>query len=155
MEKIDRKKKAYELFKNGYNCAQATVVAFEDILGLDRQTLLDLSIGFGGGFGRTRNLCGAVSAYAIVLGLYLQRSGDPMEAKAQIYKHIQELSEEFKARNGSDNCGALLQNVKNLTQGYLPQVRDEEYYRVRPCIKFVLDSVEILEKHLGLDKETT
>ena len=152
MEKVDRKKKAYELFKNGYNCAQATVVAFEDILGLDRQTLLNVSVGFGGGFGRTRNLCGAVSAFAIVLGLYIPHSDDPMEGKAQIYKHIQELSAEFMSRNGSDNCGELLKNVKNLTQGYLPQVRDEEYYRVRPCIKFVLDSVEILEKHLGLDE---
>ena len=152
MEKVDRKKKAYELFKNGYNCAQATVVAFEDILGLDRQTLLNVSVGFGGGFGRTRNLCGAVSAFAIVLGLYIPHSDDPMEGKAQIYKHIQELSAEFKSRNGSDNCGELLKNVKNLTQGYLPQVSDEEYYRVRPCIKFVLDSVEILEKHLGLDE---
>ena len=152
MEKVDRKKKAYELFKNGYNCAQATVVAFEDILGLDRQTLLNVSVGFGGGFGRTRNLCGAVSAFAIVLGLYIPHSDDPMEGKAQIYKHIQELRAEFKSRNGSDNCGELLKNVKNLTQGYLPQVRDEEYYRVRPCIKFVLDSVEILEKHLGLDE---
>ena len=152
MEKIDRQKKAYELFKSGYNCAQATVVAFEDILGLDRKTLLDLSIGFGGGFGRTRNLCGAVSAYAIVLGLYLPHSQDPMEGKAQIYKHIQMLSEEFKQRNGSDNCAQLLKDVKNLTSGYMPQVRDEEYYRVRPCVKFVLDSVEILERHLGLDK---
>ncbi|MDE7079794.1 MAG: C-GCAxxG-C-C family protein [Clostridia bacterium] len=152
MEKKDRKKKAYELFKSGYNCAQSTVVAFEDVLGLDRQTLLDISIGFGGGFGRTRNLCGAVSAFAIVLGLYLKHSEDPMEGKAQIYKNIQTLSEEFKARNGSDNCAELLKNVKNLTEGYLPQERDDEYYKVRPCIKFVLDSVEILEKHLGLDK---
>ncbi|MBD5100234.1 MAG: C_GCAxxG_C_C family protein [Clostridiales bacterium] len=152
MDKIDRKKKAYELFKSGYNCAQSVVVAFEDVLKLDRETLLNVAIGFGGGFGRTRNLCGAVSAFAIVLGLYLPHSDDPMESKAQIYKHIQQLSEEFKARNGSDNCAVLLQNVKNLTTGYQPQVRDEEYYKVRPCVKFVLDSVEILEKHLGLDK---
>lgn len=150
MEKIDRKKKAYELFKSGYNCAQSTVVAFEDVLGLDRQTLLNISVGFGGGFGRTRNLCGAVSAFAIVLGLYLPHFEQPNEDKAQIYKRIQMLSEEFKARNNSDNCGELLKNVKNLTAGYEPQVRDEEYYKVRPCVKFVLDSVDILEKHLGL-----
>ena len=114
MDKIDRKKKAYELFKSGYNCAQSVVVAFEDVLKLDRETLLNVAIGFGGGFGRTRNLCGAVSAFAIVLGLYLPHSDDPMESKAQIYKHIQQLSEEFKTRNGSDNCAVLLQNVKNL-----------------------------------------
>lgn len=148
--KINRKKKAYDLFKNGYNCAQATVLAFEDILSLDRETLLNISVGFGGGFGRTRNLCGAVSAYAIVLGLYLPHTDLPMEDKANMYKHLQILSQKFKDRNNSDNCGVLLQNVKNLTQGYLPQERDEEYYKVRPCVKFVLDSVEILEEYLNL-----
>ncbi|MDE6189882.1 MAG: C-GCAxxG-C-C family protein [Clostridia bacterium] len=149
MENIDRKKKAYDLFKQGYNCAQSVVVAFEDVLDLDRQTLLNVSVGFGGGFGRTRNLCGAVSAIAIVLGLYLPHSDKPMEDKANIYKHIQNLSEEFKKRNASDNCGELLKNVKNLTSGYEPQVRDEEYYKMRPCIKFVLDSVEILDNFIN------
>ncbi|MDE5911738.1 MAG: C-GCAxxG-C-C family protein, partial [Clostridia bacterium] len=64
---ITRKQKAYNLFKEGYNCCQSVVLAFEDILPLDRKQLLAVSCGFGGGFGRTRNLCGAVSAYAIVM----------------------------------------------------------------------------------------
>lgn len=150
---VDRKKKAYDLFKQGYNCAQSVVVAFEDVLPLDRQTLLNVSTGFGGGFGRTRNLCGAVSAYAIVLGLYLHHiQNDPQKDKADIYKHVQQLVAQFKERNNSDNCGELLKNVKNLTAGYEPQARDEEYYKVRPCVKFVLDSVELLEKHLGLEE---
>ncbi|MDE7348932.1 MAG: C-GCAxxG-C-C family protein [Clostridia bacterium] len=146
---ITRKQKAYNLFKEGYNCCQSVVLAFEDILPLDRKQLLAVSCGFGGGFGRTRNLCGAVSAYAIVMGLYLSHSDDPKHAKADMYKVLQDMVAKFKARNGSDNCGELLKEVKNLTEGYMPQERDEEYYKMRPCIKFVLDSVEIIEEQLN------
>ena len=143
-DEINRKQKAYNLFKEGYNCCQSVVLAFEDILPLDRKQLLGVSCGFGGGFGRTRNLCGAVSAFAIVMGLYLSHSDDPKHAKADMYKILQDMVAKFKERNGSDNCGELLKNVKNLTEGYMPQERDEEYYKVRPCIKFVLDSVDII-----------
>ena len=146
---ITRKQKAYNLFKEGYNCCQSVVLAFEDILPLDRKQLLAVSCGFGGGFGRTRNLCGAVSAYAIVMGLYLSHSDDPKHAKADMYKILQDMVAKFKERNGSDNCGELLKEVKNLTEGYMPQERDEEYYKMRPCIKFVLDSVEIIEEQLN------
>lgn len=146
---ITRKQKAYNLFKAGHNCAQSVVMAFEDILPLDRNQLEGVSLGFGGGFGRTRNLCGAVSAFAIVLGLYMSHSDDPKVAKANMYKILQEMVAKFKERNGSDNCGELLKEVKNLTAGYLPQERDEEYYKIRPCIKFVLDSVEIIEEQLA------
>ncbi len=150
MDNSKRVQKAYDYFKKGYNCCQSTVMAFEDLLGLDHQTLLNICVGFGGGFARTRNLCGAVSAYAIVLGLYRQHSQDPQQDKTNIYKEIQILVEKFKERNNTDICGELLKNVKNLTKGYVPQVRDEEYYKTRPCVKFVTDSVEILEEYLGL-----
>lgn len=151
MQKSERVQKACEYFKKGYNCCQSTVLAFEDILGLDHKTLLNLSVGFGGGFGRTRNLCGAVSAFAIVVGLYRTHQDDPQKDKTEIYKQIHILVEKFRERNCSENCGELLKNVKNLTKGYVPQVRDEEYYKVRPCMKFVADSVEILSDFLELD----
>ena len=150
MQKSERIQSGYENFKKGYNCCQSVVLAFADILGLDKKTLLAVSVGFGGGFGRTRNLCGAVSAYAIVLGLYRNHDSDPHKDKAAIYKEVQYLVAKFKERNGSDNCGELLKNVKNLTAGYEPQVRDDEYYRVRPCVKFVTDSIEILNDYLEL-----
>ncbi len=89
-----------------------------------------------------------MSAFAIVLGLVLPHGDDPKTDKADMYKKLQNLDTEFKALNNSDNCGQLLINVKNLTEGYMPQERDEEYYKVRPCVKFVLDSVELLEKEL-------
>ncbi|MEG1535392.1 MAG: C-GCAxxG-C-C family protein [Clostridia bacterium] len=148
MEKIDRKEKAYALFKSGRNCAQSVLLAFDDILDVDTDTLANMSIAFGGGFGRTRNLCGAVSAMGMVLGLYEKRNGDIAADKLEIYKEVQNLVGQFRERNTTENCAELLKNVKNITNGYVPQVRDDEYYRTRPCVKFVLDSVDILEKYL-------
>lgn len=148
---MDRKQRACELFNQGYSCAQAVVGAFEDVLPYDLDTLLNISIAFGGGFGRTRNLCGSVSAIGIVLGLKRAEEKANPQDKASVYKLITECDNEFKARNkGLDNCGQLLQNVKNITEGYIPQTRDEQYYATRPCIKFVLDSVDIIQSKLGL-----
>lgn len=150
MDKAERIRLAYDNFKKGYNCCQSVVLAFEDILGLDREKLLAVSVGFGGGFGRTRNICGAVSAFAIVLGLYCPHDADTHKDKANIYRQIQELVKLFQERNGSENCAQLLKNVKNLTSDYEPQIRDDEYYKVRPCVKFVTDSVEILTDYLKI-----
>lgn len=145
---MDRKQKAYDLFFEGYNCAQAVAGAFDDVLKIDKEKLLNLSIAFGGGFARTRNICGAVSAMGIVVGLF--RANKKMDAadKAGVYKDVQDMIEDFKEKNSSDNCGILLKDIDNITKGYIPQVRDNTYYETRPCIKFVLDAVGILEKYI-------
>ncbi|MEG1609163.1 MAG: C-GCAxxG-C-C family protein [Clostridia bacterium] len=148
MQKEERKQVAYDCFKQGYNCAESVAIAFEDVVGLERQLLVKMSVGFGGGFGRTRNLCGAVSSMGLVLGLVSNQGDDPQADKTIVYKQIQQVVGQFKERNTSDNCGELLKNIKSVTAGYVPQVRDEQYYAQRPCLKFVLDSVEILSDFL-------
>ena len=144
MTKDERKQLAYDNFKKGYNCCQSVVLAYADVLPLDEATLEKLTLGFGAGFGRTRNLCGAVSAYGFVTGLVHDRGETVAADKADVYKQITQLDEKFKQLNGSDICAELLKNVKNLTAGYVPEVRDEEYYKVRPCAKFVVDSAGII-----------
>lgn len=144
MTKEERKQLAYDNFKKGYNCCQSVVLAYADVLPLDEATLEKLTLGFGAGFGRTRNLCGAVSAYGFVTGLLHDRGETVAADKADVYKQITQLDEKFKQLNGSDICAELLKNVKNLTAGYVPEVRDEEYYKVRPCAKFVVDSAGII-----------
>lgn len=148
MTKEERKQLAYDNFKKGYNCCQSVVLTFADVLPLAEETLGKLTIGFGAGFGRTRNICGAVSAYGFVTGLLHDKCGTVAEDKADVYRQITELDAKFKAINGSDICAELLKNVKNLTAGYVPEVRDEEYYKVRPCAKFVVDSAGIIYDYL-------
>ena len=145
---MDRRVKGVDLFKQGYNCAQSVVFAFEDVLGVDKDTLLRLSSAFGGGFARTRNLCGTVSGMGMVIGLLQKPTGDVEADKTNIYKETRKLTDEFIAINGTLNCGELLKNIKSITDGYVPDKRTEEYYRIRPCTKFVYDAIGIMEKYI-------
>ena len=58
---------AEQNFREGYNCAQSVLLAFGDVTGLDENTAAMLSSSFGGGLGRMREVCGAVSGAAMVL----------------------------------------------------------------------------------------
>lgn len=149
MTKEERKQLAYDNFKKGYNCCQSVVLAYADVLPLDKEILEKVTLGFGAGFGRTRNLCGAVSAFGFVTGLLHDKEDTLADDKTDVYKQITELDEKFKALNGTDICRELLKNVKNLTAGYVPDVRDEEYYKVRPCAKFVIDIAGLIYDHLS------
>ena len=64
---MDHGMKAAELFLGGYNCAQAVAVAFCDVTGLDVDFTARMASSFGGGMGRMREVCGAVSGMLFVL----------------------------------------------------------------------------------------
>lgn len=143
-----KRKKAEELFKQGYNCAQAVLGAFAEETGLTEKQAMMLASSFGGGMGRLREVCGAVSAMFMVLGIkegyYLP---DDQEGKKEQYKKVQEFAEKFKKENKTILCKELLENVKT-TNGSEPEKRTEEYYHHRPCEKFVGDAAEIVENYL-------
>lgn len=145
----DRQLMAHDFFKQGYNCAQATLKPFSDILPLDEPTLMRISSAFGGGFAKTRNICGAVSAIGMIVGLtYNDIHNDPEKDKAEVYKLTRGLTDKFTALNTSLLCGELLKNIRDITSDYRPTPRTQEYYNVRPCVKFVMDAVAILEDYL-------
>ena len=109
MEENKYSKKAGELFREGYNCAQSVFCAFADDLGLDFETALKLSSSFGGGMGRLREVCGAVSAMFMIAGLkYGYTTPNNDNIKAEHYTRIQKLAEEFKKRNKTIICRELL-----------------------------------------------
>lgn len=143
---MDRKIKAYDYFREGYNCAQSVMLAFADVLPLDVQTLKNISAGFGGGFARTRNLCGAVSASGMIIGLLESYTGDVSNDKKDVYKNVREgIVDKFTEMNGTIICGELLKGLKDITDDYIPAERNSEYYKTRPCVKFVMDAVGIIE----------
>lgn len=140
---------AKQLFMQGYTCAQAVVLAFEDITGLDRTVAAKLSSGFGGGMGRMREVCGAVSGMFMVYDLVCGYSepGD-MESKKRVYADIRELAERFKAKSGgSIVCRELLAGVQT-TQGGDPEQRTAEYYAKRPCPQLVALAADVLDGYL-------
>lgn len=144
----DHAEKACELFVGGLNCAQAVFVAFCDVTGMDRETAMRISSSFGGGMGRLREVCGTCSSMFMVAGLlYGLGEGYTFEEKAEHYARIQELATRFKERHETIICRELLKGL-NVTTDPTPERRTEQYYKVRPCIKFVRTAAEILDRYI-------
>ena len=145
---MTKKERAMELFTQGYNCAQSVVLAFAEELSLDNTTLAKLSSSFGGGLGRMREVCGAVSGMAIVLGL-LDGYDDPADnaAKAAHYERIQAAAKEFEAENGSIVCRELL-GLRQKHDAPSPSARSADFYKKRPCKELVGMAAEILDAQL-------
>ena len=144
-----RGERAEALFLQGYTCAQAVLLAFEDITGLDTTTAAKLSCGFGGGMGRLREVCGAVSGMFMVYDLVCgyAEPGD-MDAKKRTYADIRELAARFSAQSGgSIVCRELLAGVQT-TAGGDPEQRTPEYYQKRPCPNLVALAADVLDEFL-------
>ena len=140
--------KARSLFLEGYNCAQAVAAAFAEEIGMDERTAVALASPFGGGMGRMREVCGAVSAMWMVLGA---REGytDPRDhgAKKDLYATVQTLATRFREENGSIICRELLGGNPSSTPN--PSERTAAYYEKRPCADMVALAAEITEKYLA------
>ena len=141
--------KAKELFEQGYNCAQAVLLAFDDVTGLDGEAAARLSSSFGGGMGRMREVCGAVSGALMVMGI-AQGYSDPSasDKKHEHYANIQEFARRFKEENGSIICRELLAGVPTAV-GTAPEARTQEYYKKRPCAELVRLAAKTLDDMLG------
>ncbi len=142
--------KALRLFKSGYNCSQSVLAVYCERLGLDMDTALKLSSSFGGGMGRLREVCGAVSAMFMIAGL---KSGYTVPVnitdKGVHYELIQELARKFKDKNGSVICRELL-GLELIHDDPMPEKRTKEYYKKRPCTEIVCSTAEIIDEVLGI-----
>ncbi len=146
---MNRKEQAIAYFKEGYNCTQSVFLTFTDLTGFDQKTALRLAAPFGGGIGRQREVCGAVSGMCLVAGaLYGYDDRDDKAAKAAHYKMIQELCEEFRKRaGGSIICRDLLGGEGKDTDA-TPTPRTEAYYKKRPCAELVGEAADILDAYI-------
>ena len=142
---LDRSEKGEQLFRSGYNCAQSVLGAFCDDLGLDFDTAMKISEGFGGGFARMRLTCGAVSAIAMVVGMMFSRGAGEGNTRAEVYNKTKELADRFKEMNGSVICGELLGIENKSKYDPVPEKRTEEYYKKRPCVEYVKYSIKLIE----------
>lgn len=145
---------ASSFFKEGYNCSQSVLLAFCEETGLDEKTAALIASGFGGGIGRTRNICGAVTGMIMAANMILGYS-DPKaaEEKKNTYKMVQTFMEKFKEKNGSYICGELLGLKRKENTDPTPQPRTQEYYKKRPCSLLTQDAGDILEEYINLQKE--
>ena len=144
---MTRGEHAAELFLKGYNCAQAVSIAFCDLTGLDEKTAARTVSAFGGGMGRLREVCGAVSGmFAVVSILYGYDDAENGTAKKELYRLVQDLAGQFRQRCGSIICRELLDNPPS---DPVPSPRTEEYYATRPCVRMVYNAADILENYIA------
>lgn len=139
---------ARSYFENGYNCAQSVFASFKDEMGLDEKTALRLSSGFGGGVGGLRSVCGAFSGAVMVLGM-LKGYDTPnhQEAKEKLYQLVQTAAKQMTKQFDTYICHDLLEK-NNIAADKTPAKRDEDYYRARPCSRYVEACAQIVQELL-------
>ena len=146
-----RVKRGVELFKSGYNCAQAVVGAFADLYGVPKDVALRMSASFGGGMGRMRLTCGAASGMFLLAGLENGcATTESPQKRAENYALVQELAAEFKEENGSLTCAELLGLRTGKTESPTPNARTQEYYKNRPCAMMVESACRIFAKKISI-----
>ena len=145
---MNKPDKAEELFRKGYNCSQSVFAAFADVLGMSVEEAAKIASPFGAGFGKLREVCGAVSGMTLAAG-YLKGYDDPAdyESKKELYRLIQRMCADFEESRGTIICRELLGLKKGEDLGE-PSVRTEEYYQSRPCIGACRTAAEIAERYL-------
>lgn len=145
----DRQQRAEELFLEGYNCCQAVVLAFDDLLPVGRDELLALTSGFGGGMGRMREVCGAVSGMTILAG-FISPGSDPSDkaAKTANYTLVQRFAASFREQKGSIICRELLGLRAEEKSAPEPSDRNPAYYHTRPCQANVGLAARIVAEYL-------
>ena len=138
--------RAVELFVEGYNCAQAVAAAFGDLTGLDEKTAARMASCFGGGMGRMREVCGAVSGMLLVAGL-LYGYDDPKatKEKRELYAQVQAMAGRFREELGTIICRDLLKNPPSDPN---PTPRTEQFYKERPCARMVKTAARIMEEFI-------
>jgi len=151
-QEIDQRvERAVENFMAGYGCCQSVVAAFADLYGLDDTLAKKVAAGFGGGVGRMRMMCGAVSGIVMLTGLDCgQTEGSDQEGKSACYKVVQELLAKSKQENGSLICAEILglKGYEKAVDSYQASPRTAEYYKTRPCAAKVESAARIFADYL-------
>ncbi len=155
-EELDaRVARAVDNFMAGYGCCQSVVAAFADLYGLDDTLAKKIAAGFGGGVGRLRMMCGAVSGIVMLVGLDCgQTEGSDREGKSACYKVVQELLAQSEAENGSLICAEILglKGHEKALCSYVASPRTAEYYKQRPCAAKVESAARIFANYLKSKK---
>lgn len=144
---------AVDFFEKGYNCSQAVFMAYAANYGITPENAAALATSFGGGMGRLREVCGAVSGMFLVLGLeYPYNNIKDKASKNLNYKVVQRTAAEFKTKMGSIICADLLKKDRQ-PQSHISDERTAAYYASRPCTRCVALAAEIVEKEIAENKK--
>lgn len=140
---MDRQLIVKQNFESGMNCAQAVLLTFKDLIDIPEEQLRKIIIGFGGGFGRQRLTCGAVSGMVAVLGLLKSDGKDKLAS----YSLVQKACADFISELGTLSCAELLDGITT-DKSPKPEERTESYYKKRPCVEICQIATKITQKYL-------
>jgi len=148
----EKAKKARKYHEEGYNCCMSVVKPFVEEMDVDQDLVMKIASSLGGGLGYLREVCGAVSGMAVVLGIkygYLQgfKDEDDKKAKAEHYARVKLLGDRFKEKTGALTCRALLHMDEN--DQPLPGYEDAP----KPCPNLVETAAEILADYIASNEE--
>lgn len=134
--------------KEGYNCCMSVIKPFIDEMDVDQDQIMRIASSLGGGLGYLREVCGAVSGMAVVLGLkygYLKGFADEADkkAKAEHYAAVKTLGQIFREKTGAVTCRDLLHLDEN--DAVLPGYESME----KPCSFLVATAAEILSDYIN------
>lgn len=121
----ERVSRAVQNFEAGYNCAQSVFLAYSDVFELDMETAKRMSVSFGGGVGRMREICGTVSAMAMLAGFkYPVQDISDQEARTRNYAMVQKMADMFKEKTGQSSAATFcLLKTQQLRHRHQPPVR--------------------------------
>ncbi len=145
----ERVERARAAFLKGYNCTQAVVVAYADLTGIDTDTVASLVEPLGGGMGRLREVCGAVSGMFMISSVVRRdEPSDDRTGRARKYEGVQLLAERFRTECGSIVCRELL-GLAQQSDPPTPSERTAEYYLRRPCLEYVATAARMVGEYIN------
>ena len=148
----ERGDRARDYFLQGFNCCQAVLLAFADILeaeGLDGRMVKAMGSGFGGGFARMREVCGSFSGCTLMAGFIRPAVSTGQDERKANYALVQEMAAAFKERNGgSIVCAELLGLRDRKPESPVPSERTAEFYKKRPCPEIIRNAAVIVAEKM-------
>jgi C_GCAxxG_C_C family probable redox protein len=146
MSKEETITKAQSLFDEGYACSQSILLAFAKQFNLNENTAKLISSTFGGGMGRLRQKCGAVTGGFMVLGLaYGNTDPKDMDTKLAAYEKVRELNQQIEKIYGTSSCAELLAKYAAKTD-----ITKREHHK-NICRKVITDVAGLLYERLNTD----
>ena len=148
---ITKAQMARKYHEEGYNCCMSVVKPFIEEMDVNQDQVMSIASSLGGGLGYLREVCGAVSGMAVVLGLkygYLQgfKDEEDKQKKAEYYARVKMLGERFKQEAGALTCRALLHMDEN--DQVLPGYENAE----KPCTDLVEKAAQILDEYISKEQ---
>lgn len=144
---MTKAEQANDCFISGFNCAQAVFTAFNEELGLEKESALKISSSFGGGMAHLNETCGAVTGALMAIGLkYGRVKADDIQTKEKNYSIVNEFAKRFKAKFGSLKCTDLIGYDLSTEKG-LRKATEEMRFRTH-CTLFVKESASIVDELL-------